>query len=132
MPPRDATRRIECCNGTYRYMNPQSCHNNLPPSSHLREAAVVILNACTYSTHGDDRENGSIHTISSLPNPPNKRIVHSMAPANLQSSRTRDSKISIMARFGLLTAVTIVFSFVIALFVLPPILAWKHGRLIKA
>ena len=38
----------------------------------------------------------------------------------------------IMARFGLLTAVTIVFSFVIALFVLPPILAWKHGRIVKA
>ena len=38
----------------------------------------------------------------------------------------------IMARFGILTAVTIVFSFLIALFVLPPILAWNHARTIKA
>ena len=37
-----------------------------------------------------------------------------------------------MARFGILTATTITFSFVIALFVLPPILAWSHERSAKA
>ncbi|MDD4282009.1 MAG: MMPL family transporter, partial [Candidatus Methanofastidiosa archaeon] len=37
-----------------------------------------------------------------------------------------------MARFGILTATTITFSFVIALFVLPPILAWRHESSAKA
>ena len=41
------------------------------------------------------------------------------------------SVMPILARFGFLTAIVLIFSFVAAIVVLPPILAWDNDRRIK-